>query len=389
MKKKIRYKLLIPVIIIIAIAALLLLIDFGMGVFRFMFQNDVNEVAELIEKHYIMDGSIRKKELLKISKNPYDVVASLNDPYSEFLNAEELNTKVDKLNENYVGLGFEANKKVGEYIEILNISGNSPAMKSGLQIGDRIISIDGKNTKNMDRTEALSLIRGEENSTVDLEIERNEDIHTISITRRKIASNVASSTVFNEKVGYIYLSGFPLDAHKAFENEIYSLINKNISSLIIDLRGNTGGEIEEIEPIASLLVPDQYEHLFTIKHKTMEDEKYYRSNNSIYSGNIYVLVNSYTASAAEMLTAILKEFSSAIVIGEKTFGKGITQSFFYLRSENILKLTAGIFELPNGDTYNGIGIVPDIVVPMPSENIEQSVDDTQLIKAIELALKSV
>ena len=155
-----------------------------------------------------------------------------------------------------------------------------------------------------------------------------------------------------------------------------------MKSLILDLRGNSGGEIEEVAMIASLMVSEEGPY-FTVTHKTKEPTVYGRTRKQVFSGPLFVLVNESTASSAELLAEVLRDSGNAVIVGERTRGKGISQSFFYLESGNILKLTTGEFSVEGRQRIQGQGILPDHWISMHP----QEAGDLQLNKAMELATK--
>ena len=345
------------------------------------YQTEQEEVAYYIERHYLLDDHVNAEDLLNQYADASDMVLSLRDPYSEMLLKEELDQAVDDLNGNYVGAGFEARKKPGEYLKIMAVIPDSPAMKSGLRAEDIILKIEGEDTLEMDSRKTLSLIKGPENTIVSLKVQRDSSVFDVQIQRAVIQDRVVENHMLSESVGYLMLSRIPLLIHQELEVALEEMKARGMQTLILDLRGNGGGEIEEVSMIASLMVSENEDPLFTVTHKTKETTIYGHTRKQIFSGSLFVLVNEYTASSAELLAEVLRNSANAAVVGERTCGKGISQSFFYLESGNILKLTTGEFSAVQSQRIQGQGIIPDDCISMDPE--EEG--DIQLNKAVELA----
>lgn len=328
------------------------------------YQNEAEEVAYFIERHYLLDKNIHADSLLCRYSGAREMVQSLNDPYSELLLKRDLERAVEDLNGSYVGVGFEARKRKGEYLKIGTVTRDSPALAAGLRPNDLVLRIDGEDTWQMEPRQTLSRIKGKEGTTVLLTIQRSGLRFDARVMRAKIKTQIVEHRMLENAVGYLSLSQIPMLIHEETEKALQELIGQGMESLILDLRGNGGGEIEEAGMIASALVPEQAEELFTVTHKTKSPTVYERTRQQLFAGPVYILVNEYTASSAELLTQILKDVGNAVVIGEKTFEKGISQSFFYLESGNVLKLTTGLFHTPGGKEIHKTGITPDHTVPM-------------------------
>ncbi len=326
------------------------------------YSTEISKAIDIVDRHFIGEKKVDKEVLYNFAMQ--GIISGLDDRYSEFLSAEDLNKMVDDLNGTYVGLGFEASKKEGKYLDILTVFLDSPAFKAGLIADDLILEIDGKDTKAMSSEETLKLIKGKKDTKVNLKIKRGDKIFNVIAMRDEIKSKVVDFKMLNDGIGYIYLSQFPMKISKELILAIEDLKKQGMKKLILDLRGNAGGEIEEVVDIASCLLPEDKKFLFSVEHKTAKSDEYEKSIKQIFSGQMLVLVNSKTASASEILTAILKDYKRAKILGEKTFGKGITQSFFYLESGDIIKLTAGKYQTPSKNVIHKVGIDPDIKISM-------------------------
>lgn len=372
-KRKISKTLLtMSVVILLIVLCYILLVNWSNRMISEKpYKNDKEATAYFIEKHYLLDD-LSAGELLNQYSSPEAMVQSLNDPYSTILKPAEFKHAVEDLSGDYVGVGFEASKVKGEYLQILNVANGSPAMIAGLQVGDQITKIDEKNTMDMSREETLSLIKGEVGKKISFDVTRNNKNYKVDLILNKIESSVVNYAMLSDSIGYLSLKQFPMMIYKEISQAIKRMQEKHMESLILDLRGNQGGEIEEVAMIASLLLGEDITEFFKVNHKTNEPTIYNRTKDSLFCGPIYILVNEDTASAAELLTQVLQNANGATVIGEKTFGKGISQSFFYFDSGNILKLTTGEFFVPNMESFHGKGIMPDYVIEMDNRLVSSS-----------------
>ncbi len=353
------------------------------------YSTEISKVIDIVDRHFLGEKEVDKQALYNYAVQ--GIISRLDDRYSEFLSAEELKRMTDDLNGTYVGLGFEASNGEGKYLDILTVFLDSPAFKAGLLANDLILEIDGKDTKPMTSDESFRLIRGEKGAKVNLKIKRQDKVFNVIATRDEIKSKVVDFKMLNDGIAYIYLSQFPKKISKEVILTIENLKKQGMKKLIFDLRGNTGGEILEVEDIASCLLPEDKKFLFSVEHKTFKTDEYKKTVKQIFNGEMLVLVNSRTASASEILTAILKDYNRAKVIGEKTFGKGIIQNFFYLDSGDIIKLTAGRYLTPSKNEIHKVGIEPDIKISMNellaktayiNETDEQHLKRMEIIKPI-------
>ena len=335
------------------------------------YRTEAEAAAYFIERHYLL-ADLSADELLRQYSSVEDMVQSLKDPYSALLDHTELDHAIEDLNGSYVGVGFEAHKMPGEYLQILSVENGSPAMKAGLRSGDSIIQINGEDTRDMSRDQTLSLIKGEEGTEISLTVQRNNRTHEVYLTRSRIESAVVQDTMLSDSVGYLSLTRFPMMIYKDLAQAIRQMQNQNMEKLILDLRGNGGGEIEEVAMIASLLLPKEISEMFIVNHKTQDPTIYGRTQDSLFCGPIYILVNEDTASAAELLTQILQNAGAATVIGEQTYGKGVSQSFFYLNSGNVLKLTTGEVFAPSCRPIQNAGSFPDFQIEMDNRLVSSS-----------------
>lgn len=316
-------------------------------------------------------------------------VAALGDPYTEYIPADEMEEYTQTIMGNYVGIGIYMTKNTEKnLIQVLAPIRESPAEKAGIKTGDFLVKIDGVEYTGDEMTQASNKIKGEEGTKVTLEILRGEETLTFEIERQKINTNPVYADVIDGNIGYLGISSFDEGVAKDFKTKFQSLKEKGITSLIIDLRDNGGGIVDEATKIVDYIVPKGKEILITVdKNKNEEITK--AEEDVLIDMPIVVLVNASSASASEIMAGALKDLGEATIVGTKTYGKGIIQQFLSLSNGGGLKITIEEYYTPNRTKINGVGITPDVEV-----ELEQSVtglptdqNDTQLNKAKEI-LKS-
>lgn len=344
---------------------------------------DISKYRAIIDQYFL--GEIDEQKLRDGAIKGY--IEGLGDEYSQYITKEEYADFEANVMGNYVGIGiYMAVYKDSDEIVIISPMKESPAEKAGLQSGDIITKVDGITYTGDQIDMASSKIKGEEGTKVSLEIKRGEETFSVDIVRQKVVVNPVTSEVLEENIGYISLVSFDEDCSTEFKQKYEELVSKGIKSLIIDLRNNGGGLVNEALVIADYIVPEGKDLLITVNKKENEIvEK--ATQKPIVTVPVVVLVNENSASASEILAGALKDNDCATIIGTKTFGKGVIQEILKLSDGSALKLTTEEYYTPSRTKINKIGIEPDIVVELPegvstSHNIEKE-KDTQLQRAIE------
>lgn len=305
--------------------------------------------------HY--QGKIKTEDDAKIAID--SMVASLNDPYTRFMTKKDFEDLATSITSKIYGIGVNIYSNSGK-IEIFNIIPATPADYSGLKQGDIITAVDGKETNGMNVSEVATLVRGPENSVVELSILRDGKKLTKKIKRKEIKIKNVKSSVLDNHIGYIQIVSFmggttPNEFVEALEN------TKNTDSIIIDLRGNTGGLLDNAIFIANMFINDGeiVEIIYRNGYK-----KSINANNTtkLLDKPVVVLVNGASASASEILSGALKDYKKAKLVGKKTFGKGLVQKVVPLPNQTGINVTIAKYLTPNGTDINKLGIKPDIEV---------------------------
>ena len=350
--------------------------------------------ADLVKKIYAIKEIINSKYISNVEEqNLIDgaikgYVTGLGDEYTEYFTKDEMDEFKVETEGNYVGIGIYMIKNTQDNtIVVLSPIENSPAEEAGILPGDIIRKIDDVEYTGEDFEKVSEYIKGKEKTNVKIEIERDGEKFTFNVERKSIDLYPTKSEIIDSKIGYINISSFDDNVAEEFKNE-YNKINKNdIKGLIIDLRNNGGGIVDEALEIADDVLEKNDVMLIT-KDKDGKEEIEVSKKKPIVTQPVVILVNENTASASEILTAALKEHGKATVIGEKTYGKGVIQELLTLSDGSGIKITTAEYYTPNRNQINKIGIEPDKVVSLPETvksvfNVERK-DDTQLKEAINM-----
>ena len=321
----------------------------------------LKNIESIIKKYYLNDYDEDKAIESAISA----YVSALGDEYTEYIPVEEMQEYTENIMGNYVGIGIYMVKNTEKNtIEVLLPIKDSPAEKAGILSGDTIISVDGKEYSGNDMTAAANNIKGEEGTTVKLVIQRGEEQLTFEIKRAKVSTNPIIAKKMENNIGYLEVSSFDEGTAEDFKNKYEELKAQGINSLIIDLRNNGGGLVEEALKMADYIVPKGKELLITTDKNGKEEIKKATAD-PIIDQKIILLVNENTASASEILAGALKDNEKATIIGTKTYGKGVIQQILTLKSGAGIKVTIEEYYTPNSNKINKVGIEPDETVKLP------------------------
>ena len=318
------------------------------------------------------------------------LMAGLGDPYSFYYNPEEYAQMVEDDEGKYVGIGVMilANAKEG-YCVISRVFKGSPAEEAGVMRGDVLYRVeDDLYVTPENLTEAVNIMRGIEGTVVNVTFLRDGEEITFPITRKAILVNQVESTVLEDGIGYIALYQFAGEAEKEFEEALKNLVSQNIKGLIIDLRDNSGGWVEQARYIADLFM-DRGELCYLVDRYGNE-EHYYKTYNGKTDVRLVILVNEMSASSSEILTGALKDCADATVVGTNTFGKGIVQNVFTLDNSGAgFQITIAEYFTPKGNKVHEIGIAPDVEIERPegdngNYDFADQQNDIQLKTALEV-----
>lgn len=334
------------------------------------------KIERLIEKSYM--GTYNEHALVDNGLHGY--VRSLHDPYSDYLNYTEFTEFSSNIGGAYKGIGVTVENADGK-ITVGSVTLNSPAHKAGITKGDIILKVNGKAYSGDELSFAVDAIKKtNEKEKVVLTIERGGAVSDVDIVIEEIKIDYVSSKMLEDNIGYIRLTTFGKNADKDFEKSIKNLKEKGMKGLIIDLRSNPGGTLESAVGIADLLLPEG--PVITVRNKSGKEEVYKSDKNEI-NLPMCVLINETSASASEVIAGAMRDFKKAVLIGKKTYGKGVVQSVYDLGDGSALRLTTAKYYTPSGECIQGTGINADIEVDLPEGVVftQQDIEiqnDTQL-----------
>ncbi len=341
-------------------------------------------IKNILEKNYLRD--IDEDKAIEGAIEGY--VSSLGDPYTEYVPKDEMEEYTQNLMGNYVGIGiYMAQNTKDNTIVVLTPIKYSPAEEAGILPGDVIKKINDVEYTGEDMTSAANSVKGKEGTVVKLEIQRGQEIKTFEITRKKITTNPVIAEKLENNIGYLEVTSFDEDTANNFKTKYEELKAQGITSLIIDLRNNGGGLVDEALQIADCIVPKGKELLVTVDKDGKEEVKK-AEEDVLIDMPIIVLVNENSASSSEILAGALKDLQEATIVGKTTYGKGVIQQLLTLKNGAGLKVTVEEYYTPNRTKINGVGIEPNEKVELP-ESVENPLllkreEDTQLQKAIEM-----
>lgn len=310
------------------------------------------------------------------------IVDSLNDPYSKYLDAKTWKDLRERLEAKFGGIGVYVLQDNDGRLKIVSPIKGTPAYKQGVKHGDIIIRINGKSAVNMDDDDAVHLMRGDPGTQLTLGVYRESDHseHDFRIVREiiKVPSVEAQLIDGVPEIGYIKLSQFHSRSAEEINESLNEFIKKDhVKCLILDLRNNGGGDFDVSIAIASIFL-DGKDVVSVVDREG--NKTIHRATGGKIDLPLVLLVNGDSASASEILAGALKDNKRALLVGEKTYGKGLVQTVFPLRDGGALKLTTQKYFTPDGTDINEIGINPDYVV----KNDPNSQKDLQLEKAVEI-----
>ena len=308
------------------------------------------------------------------------MVGSLDDPHSMYMDEKLYNEFKVETSGAFGGVGIVVGMKDKHLIVISPIE-ETPGEKAGIKSGDRIIRIDGAETKNMPLDEAVGKIRGPEGSQVTLSIERGEaEVLDFALTRSLIDIKTVGGKMLDEQTGYIRITAFNEHTGADFLKKYQELEEQGMKRLVLDLRNNPGGIVEESVKVAGRLVPKGP----VVSMVTRNGKKETRNSNLETTPiPLAILVNGGSASASEIVAGAVQDTHAGTLIGTKTFGKGSVQTIYRL-SDGAIKLTIAKYYTPAERSINGVGIEPDIVVEGNGERRGEIGADPQLDKALEV-----
>ena len=317
------------------------------------------------------------------------LLEGLNDPYSVYYTPSEYENMMISTTANYYGIGAGlAQDSDTMAVTITHVYDNSPAQGAGLLEGDKIVKVDDVEAASMELSDLVTRIRGEEGTSVHLEIYREgeTDFLELDVERAKVDIPTVEYKLLGDHIGYIQVTEFAENTPTDFLNAITDLESQGMTKMIIDLRDNGGGLLNSCQQMLDTILPEGTVVYTEDKYGNRQD---YTSDAAHYMDiPIVVLVNGNSASASEIFAGAIRDFDYGTLIGTNTFGKGIVQNIKQLSDGSAFKLTVSKYYTPSGDYIHGKGIAPDVELEYSYTGDTTGADydemqDNQVLKAIE------
>ena len=344
----------------------------------------LEEIQALMETYYLEDIDTEQVEdyLYK------GAVAGLGDIYAAYYTEEEYQSLIDSTSGSYYGIGVEISQNMSTgIITISRIFEGSPAEEAGLLPGDVLYKIAGQEVTGEDLNKVVSLIKGEEYTTVSVEVARDGQSGYLEfeVERRTIEVPTVESEMLEDNIGYIAITSFDDVTTEQFMTALDTLESQGMEALIVDLRNNGGGLVSSVCAILDRLLPEGLIVYTEDKYGNREEE--FSDAENYFDKPMAVLVNGNSASASEIFAGAIKDYGIGTLVGTTTYGKGIVQKIYPLSDGTAVKLTVSKYYTPNGNNIHGTGIEPDVTVEL-SEDLMYEVEvpkeeDNQLQAAIE------
>lgn len=344
-----------------------------------VYQNILNSYYKNIDEKDLADAAID------------GMMSSLDDPYSTYMDEENTETFNETVDGSYVGIGITITVDKSGDFSILDVADDSPAEKAKIKKGDVIIDIDGKELDGVSLDEVTTMVKGKEGSKLSLTILRDGKKIKKTVSRGSIDLVSVNSQVYalnNGNAGYISISSFAANTYKQFKKELKKVEDKNIMSLIIDVRSNPGGHLSQTKKILELFMKKN-KVLYQVEFKGNKT-KIKDQTKTFRSYPVVILVNSSSASASEILAAAFKDsYTNVTILGETTYGKGTVQTAYSLSDGSSLKYTTERWLTPKGKWIDGKGVTPDKEVLLTDEYLENPIaeNDLQLQSALDILKK--
>lgn len=342
---------------------------------------EIMSTYEAIKDNYYED--VDEKELVNAAVN--GMASVLQDPNSYYMDKEATDSFNQQINGSFVGVGMSVYHGESDNI-IIEIFKDSPAEKAGLQVNDIVTKVGDTDVRGMALTELTNLIKGEKDSVVNITVLRDDKEMSFDVTRGTIELTSVTNKIIegeNKKIGYINISVFASNTYEQFNKSLKSLEKQDIDSLIIDVRNNPGGHLNQVEKILSLFF-NKKTVLYQLDTKGSVEKKY-STGDGKRKYEVVILVNEGSASASEILASCFKEnYKNAKIVGTTTYGKGTIQNALELSTGVTVKYTVQKWLTSKGEWINEVGVEPDVVVGQSEEYYLtlSDEDDVQLQKAL-------
>lgn len=336
-------------------------------------------IQALIQKEYI--GEVDEDALQTGICQGY--VGALGDPYSAYYDEEQTSALMETTQGEYGGIGVVLTQNLDTGITTASsVYEDSPAMKAGMKDGDIIYQVEGRDVSGMDLEEISGNIKGEKGTTVEITVLRGEDREevTLTITRDTIQAETVKTRMLEDEIGYLAISEFDSVTLGQYKEGLAELKAQGMEGLIVDLRGNPGGNLDTVCEILDLMLPEGL--IVYTEDKDGNRQEFTSDEAQEVQVPLAVLVDGNSASASEIYAGAIQDYGIGQIVGTKTYGKGVVQTIYDLKDGTSLKLTVAEYFTPNGRNIDGEGITPDVEVAYQRDENDPEADN-QLDRAVE------
>ena len=342
-------------------------------------QDKLDKINAVISKYYLYEDEIDTEDLVEGIYAGY--TASLGDPYTAYYDEESTREFMKSISGEFGGIGATVSKKADEdEILISEVYEESPAEQAGLKAGDVILQADGHAVSGQDLDTVVSWISGEPGTDVELRISRDGEEMDVTVTRDVIETKTVEYEMKEDGIGYIRVEEFDKVTYDQFKAALDDLEGQGMNSLIIDLRGNPGGQLTTVTDMLKLFLPEGV--IVSTKDKYGNTDEITCDGDHEFKKPLAVLVDGHSASASEIFSAAIQDYDVGTIVGTQTYGKGVVQQTIDLGDGTCMKITISEYYTPSGRSINGTGVTPDVEVEYEYDEDEPE-KDNQLEKAID------
>ena len=330
---------------------------------RLLRYEKLDVLMQLVERYYYED--VDENDMLEGAA--VGLMAGIGDVYSVYYTAEQMTEFNEETEGEYAGIGCQLLADPSDQmITVTRVFKGSPAEKAGMRSGDKIVYVNDVYYSAYEMSDAVNVMRGEPGGQVKVTVLRDLETIDFEVTREIVSINYVEYEILDDNIGYIMIYDFLGDAYDTFAEAIDVFRAANVSGMIIDLRNNGGGLVSDSVDMADLILPEGV--VVTLRDKDGREEVY-RIDDEYYDVPMVLLVNEYSASASEILAGAVRDYGAGVLLGTKTFGKGVVQSVLEFTDGSGVKLTTARYYTPSDECIHEVGIEPDIEVELDEDAV--------------------
>ncbi len=344
----------------------------------------IEHFQQLLEVYYYED--VPRDELA--DGVLYGLMETVGDPYTCYYSVEEMKELTADIEGIFHGIGayLEMDYDKG-YAKISGIIDGTPASQSDIKVGDYVVEVDGVDTYEMTLTDVVAMIRGDEGTKVTLTLNRNGKEVEVTVTRQNIETPTVKYELLEDGIAYITVTEFDDVTTSQFVDALAQMDLDNAKGLILDLRGNPGGNLSTVVEMCELMLPEGM--IVYTEDKYGQRNEYKSDGKHEFELPLVVLIDGASASASEIMAGAIKDYELGTLVGTTTYGKGIVQKIFSYQDGSAAKITVSKYYTPNGYNIHGVGIEPDVEVEFDADLYLENEIDNQLEKAIEIITEEI